>query len=268
MEYILKVLQTTGIHLLLFFGPLLVLGVLMHFISGWNEKLTIRLTGQKGYLILFAWLGTPVHELGHALFALLFGHKIEEIKLFSPDPKTGTLGYVKHSWNKRNLYHITGNFFIGVGPLILGTLVLFLAVLLLYEHSLLSENEIMVTVGSYQNTFQMIGNSIRDFLRIIFTGPDAAFWKTALLFYLLFCVGGSLRLSRPDISGAAGGFIFIVLIFLLFNLATLWSGDYVMTSYRFISGFLGGFYLLIILSLMINLFFGLILWIFSIIKPA
>ena len=72
-----------------------------------------------------AWLGTPIHELGHALFCVIFRHRITKIEFFKPDPVSGTLGYVEHKWNRHNLWQVLGNFFIGVGPVILGCAVLF-----------------------------------------------------------------------------------------------------------------------------------------------
>ena len=52
---------------------------------------------RKRGVYLVAWLGTPLHELGHALFCLIFRHKIEDIKFFKPDKVNGTLGYVYHT---------------------------------------------------------------------------------------------------------------------------------------------------------------------------
>ena len=111
LNYFYQVILSTAYQLLILFGPLLLSAVIMHFVAASNEKLTCRITGTQGYLVLFGWLGTPVHELGHALFALLFGHKITAIKLFSPNPTAGTLGYISHTWNKKNLYQVMGNFF-------------------------------------------------------------------------------------------------------------------------------------------------------------
>ncbi|MDR3490768.1 MAG: hypothetical protein P4M12_01845 [Gammaproteobacteria bacterium] len=52
--------------------------------------------GMKGILAT-AWLGTPIHELGHALMCLIFAHKIKDIKLLTLNQADGTLGYVSHS---------------------------------------------------------------------------------------------------------------------------------------------------------------------------
>lgn len=68
-----------------------------------------------------ALIGVPLHELSHAIASVLFGHKIQGIKLI-PTSSTGELGYVRHSWNTRSVYQSLGCFFIAIAPLITGSL--------------------------------------------------------------------------------------------------------------------------------------------------
>ncbi|HSO87315.1 MAG TPA: M50 family metallopeptidase [Draconibacterium sp.] len=83
-DYILNAGIATLTQLLVLLGPLIILALIMNFIARKNENLSYKVLGQKIYLYVFGWLGTSVHELGHAIFAIIFAHKVSEIKLFTP----------------------------------------------------------------------------------------------------------------------------------------------------------------------------------------
>src|SRR5690606_23839416 len=117
--------------LLTLVGPIVLLAFIMNFISRKNESLGYKVMGQNVYLYGFAWLGTSIHELGHAIFAILFAHKISEIKLFTPGSGK-SLGHLKHSYTKGNPYQTLGNFFIGLGPILLGSFLLLVVTWLLF----------------------------------------------------------------------------------------------------------------------------------------
>lgn len=73
-------------------GQLALLTLLARFFQGQLAR-TFGWTGVKAV----CWLGTMVHELGHALGTWLTGGRVHEIHLWEPDRETGQLGYVVSS---------------------------------------------------------------------------------------------------------------------------------------------------------------------------
>lgn len=265
LTYLLHVITATFMQLLVLLGPLLGLALIMHFVARNNEKVSHQLFGHRGYLYLFGWLGTTVHELGHAIFAFLFGHKIRSMVLFNPDVNSGSLGHVSHSYNRSNAYQNIGNFFIGIGPILFGSIVLFLV-----SYLLLGINVTQLSTVSYsydsllslstlkENAFS-IWESTMAYVHMVFTNKQSSWWKIILLIYILFAVGSSITLSKADVRGATGGFIYFVVLLFFFNLATLWIGDFTINMLSNLSNIFSGFYFLILLSIIVNLFFILII---------
>ena len=101
MENFLDILVDSSIatfyQLICTAGPIFLTGLLLHFASSSLERSAIRLLGLKGYLYSFGWLSTFVHELGHAIFCPLFGHKIEKMRLFTLNTRNQASGYVEHT---------------------------------------------------------------------------------------------------------------------------------------------------------------------------
>ena len=94
--------------------------ILFGFIMGQTRHAAIQNFSNKNrsYLILdfFNLIGTPVHEIGHLLFGLLFGYKIDQICLYRTTKKAlrsgGTLGFVKmHHENRSFLQKLQGDFY-------------------------------------------------------------------------------------------------------------------------------------------------------------
>ena len=123
------ILEKLLLQLLFTVGIIICSGLLLSF----SKRFFLKSCGSAAYhvQIVTGFLGTPVHELSHALFCLIFGHRICEIQLFNPNSDDGTLGHVSHSYNRKNLWHQLGNFFIGIAPILGGTAVLLLLLRLL-----------------------------------------------------------------------------------------------------------------------------------------
>ena len=267
-HYLLDAGTATINQLFALLGPLLVLALFMNFISQKNENLGYKVLGRKVYLYVFGWLGTSVHELGHAIFALIFAHKISEIKLFTPNSGK-SLGQVKHSYTKGNPYQTIGNFFIGIGPVLIGAFLLFAFTWYLFgvnifhvaeKNSVIINFELFKSLGSLKNTAVNIGTGVWECFIYIIAGPKTNWWKLLLFFYFFYAVGSSISLSLSDIKGAFRGFIYFVILLLLFNIATIWKGDFILDFFSKTSIYFSGFYFLFILSIGLNIGFIVILW--------
>lgn len=264
-DYLVKSTVSTAIQLFILFGPLLLLAMLMHFLSSANEKWSLYVMGQNLYLYFFGWLGTSIHEMGHAMFAVIFGHKIKEVQLFKPDPKAGTLGYVKHTYNEKNLYHQIGNFFIGLGPVLIGTLMLFLLSLLLFHINFFTFTNIRITANTIQSLSLLkteilkFPEVISMFLHEVFMGHFSSWWRIIILVFCLYSIGSSITLSPADLKTSGKGFLMITLLFFIFNLVTIWRGNFATVWLTKSSFIFSGFYSIMVLSLAVNLIFVAIL---------
>ena len=229
LVFIKDLLIATFGQLAALFAGVFIFGLLIHIVSQLTFKSLQRALGMKG-VYLVAWLGTPIHELGHVLFCIIFLHKIETIKLFQPDPVTGTLGYVTHTWNKKNPWHLLGNFFIGVGPVLLGCAALLGLFYFLIPGSPKVWDSIIATtsqitdgysIGDYFNIFQ---ESALPMLRAIFTLDNLGHWQFWIFLYLAVCVSSNVRLSWDDLKLTLRGLGCVVLPFLLVNLIAMLAG--------------------------------------------
>jgi hypothetical protein len=212
------------------FGGIFIFGLLIHFVSRLTFTSLEKSFGVKGtYLV--AWIGTPVHELGHAVFCLIFAHKITDIAFFRPDPDTGELGYVAHRWNPRNPWQVLGNFFIGIGPVLFGCAVLLAVFYFLVPGGPDAWKSITVLAGQIDQS-NLIGSYytvIRDssvlVLGTIFNAANLADWRFWVFCYVSICIASNIRLSPSDLKGAFSGLGCVILPFLLINFIGLVSGS-------------------------------------------
>jgi hypothetical protein len=264
IETILSYLRTAAVASLVqigvFLAPGLVLAFIMNYESGFVERRALLSIGKGWYLGLFGWLGTIVHELGHAVFCLFFRHKITAIKLFDPDPESGTLGYVEHSYNSASIYQSVGNFFIGIGPILLGTAIIYLlAYFLLGLNPLNLADKLNVQQSdiysweAFVQVLRTLWSSSASLLREVFAWSNLSNWHLYAFIYLTFAIGSSIRLSPADVKGALRGFGLILLLILVFNLATVWAEGFTSNLVTGAAGYFRVFYTAVFLILVLNI---------------
>ncbi|MBM7682948.1 hypothetical protein JOD43_003127 [Pullulanibacillus pueri] len=207
------------IGILVFFG--LVLGMIERVA---NRQL-IATFGRKGVLVT-AWIGTPVHELNHAVMCLIFGHKIIEIKLLQLRSSDGTLGYVSHAYNKRSFYQSAGNLFIGIAPIVGGVMVIVLLMHILVPEGFVPISQVFQNnVPDHAHFFSITLPAIGVMVKALFTLQhlfSLSFW---CFLFLGMSISSHIALSKEDIRGARSGLLAVSISFVIVNaVATLLLG--------------------------------------------
>jgi hypothetical protein len=218
MQFILNALLTTLLQLFNLFSLIFIIGFAIYFI----EKKIFKMLGWKKAMWT-AWLGTPIHELGHAIFCLLFGHKITEIKFFKPDPVSGVLGYVNHSYNPNSLYQNIGNLFIGAGPLFFGSAVVYLlTITLLPNISYLIEDYHRIASSEINDKHGIISFIVSTFevsyktLLNIFAIENLKRFEFWIYLYIMFCISTHIAPSIQDFKGGVIPGLITLALFLFF----------------------------------------------------
>ena len=224
--FIVIIFSKTFIDLFRLFGNIIIFGFILYLLSSMTRRIFAKTLGAKTELYITGWIGTPIHELSHALFCIIFNHKISDIKLFTT--KSDTIGYVLHSYDSRSWYQQIGNFFIGVGPIIMGTLIVYFLFLLLAPE--LKENIFSVKIdydksagilniiySGISNIFTSILNIFSNIIKNILVSQsykNIGFW---IFIYLSISIASHMELSPADISHAWKGMLVIFAVSLIFN---------------------------------------------------
>jgi hypothetical protein len=257
-DYLWQACQSTFSQLVILLGPGLALAFVMHQLAGFIAEKACRIIGRNAFLLMFGWLGTIVHEGGHALFCLLFGHCITAMKWFTLSSTDGSLGYVRHSYDRNSLYQRIGRFFIGIGPIVLGTVVICCASRYLLGAELFATiryNADAATLAAKHSVTalaQSIGQGCGTIFLAIFTWHNVTDWKFYVFLYLNFSVGSSITLSPQDVKGTLSGFLTLAGLLLVFNLATNWLGSLPESLFRGLSSSYSVFYTGMVLAIFMN----------------
>ncbi len=239
-----KVLILTVIEMLWSFSFVIIFGLLLYIFASRTRLLYCKSFGTKGELYITGFIGVPVHEMGHLIFCLIFRHRVDDVKLLDIHATNNVLGYVNHSYRKDSIYQNIGNFFIGVGPIIFGTVVIY-ALLTFMLPTLRNDIFTSITGTIHESINQLTFQSFSvddagsiyaifleelERLKILFITMGtttklllSAFtnieYTTSILFwlfiYLAICIASHMELSPPDISHVTKA-LFVILAFMIF----------------------------------------------------
>lgn len=201
------------------------------FILFFAHNLLMRITTKaiflnpisKGGYYISAIIGTPIHELSHAIVAKIFLHKILKISLFQFSDSHSRLGYVNHSYNRYSIYQNAGNFFIGIAPLFGGSLVIYLFAYLFSDEAL---NIINYSIGfngftvSYASLFDTTLYFMYSVFEFIYNGThDTGFY----VWLIISCIIGFHSIpSFQDMKGSLSGFVILIAVVIWFVVLCQW----------------------------------------------
>ena len=220
-----------GQLLLLTLGTFLVCG----FAAWLAERLFLALVGSGSSRVVYvsSLIGTPIHELGHALMCLVFAHKITEMHLLlPPNHPSGTLGYVSHSYHPKNLWARLGNLFIGLGPIFSGMGVMVLMLFLCFPDQW---NAYVATSSALAFGESSLGEIAMGVISLLTSMPAAfmtgEWWIPAIGLVVILSVSQHVTLSGADIKGALSAMPWYLLLLLVFaGITTAFGAQSLMLS--------------------------------------
>lgn len=169
------------------------------------------------------WIGVPIHEMSHYLACRIFGHRVEGISLFSPDPRTGTLGYVNHTWDEASRWQSSGNFFIGIAPVFGGmaAIMLLMALVLPDARLLWSGNQAlteMILDPGWPTICIFFRHYALELPTALLSAETLLSIRVWLALYLIMCIGLHMSPSREDMHGTWIALVCGVTLVFLVNL--------------------------------------------------
>ncbi|MFL0197228.1 hypothetical protein ACJDU8_16930 [Clostridium sp. WILCCON 0269] len=259
MMFAIQLLIKTCIETAYLIGIIILVGLLLGILRNNSIKNFQRSFGSKA-LMVTGCIGVPIHELSHAIFALLFRHKISKIKLLQKPDVNGVMGYVQHSYSKGSIYQQIGNFFIGIAPIFGGifSIVMLMRVIIpqAYEKFIGILIRSLHTAVLNKNTVETILNSYAGLIKIIFSVKNFENIYFYIFLFIAICISSHISLSSADIEGASRGLLSIFLILLGFNALNLskYFMSFNLIKYNImITGFLGIAVILSVITYLISL---------------
>lgn len=208
LVYILQsIILTLKIIFSLFF-PIIFACIILNLLSREQNKRLLYIGGWKA-LMVSAWIGTPIHELSHYLAAVIANHKIVDLKLFKPDKRTGSMGYLAHTYKEDDLYQtVFGNTIIAIAPFFGGAAVIyFFSTIIFPDFSLFAAKVPKLyylnldNLNEWNTYTQFISSHLKFFgylFEKIFSLEMLSSWKLYLFLFLMFGIANHISPSGSD----------------------------------------------------------------------
>lgn len=164
-----------------------------------------------------AYIGVPIHEFGHWLFAKLFFFQVTDARFFPSKPEDNgdgrvTLGYVSYSVSSDTniIVRALGLTLVSVGPIFSGSIVIILLGKLLCNDLIMSiYNFIQGSFEQEKSALTYIFSNFEVFLKIF---DDNMSVLTAVFLVLAMVVADYMTLSKADLGTFYTGVIILTVV--------------------------------------------------------
>ncbi len=157
-----------------------------------NDLLELYVVGRlrRNMFNLVIAPGTVAHELSHLIAAMLTGCEIRKVKLFSPDSRTGNLGYVEYA-PERDEFEFLRNLLVAFAPFFGCGILLIL--LLNISSAVTGQNLLDFGIMDVKDSFSIIIKNFIDQFHYLDAYP-----ALVLIIYLQLCLGLGSAPSSQD----------------------------------------------------------------------
>lgn len=205
---ILELIKYSSVITISIVGMYLIFGCIYHLIESKSNLYVTKTFGING--LLLTGIGTVIHELSHYIMCKIFGHRVTDVKLFRPFKfkNDGVLGYVKSSYNKNSLIQRIGNFFIGIAPMIGGTVFIITTSVFLFPQ-LYNNLTFTLDITQPKSIINMFIDNTDVFYTTMFNINNFSNKNFWIFIYIVISITLHMSLSKADLENAKEGILYI-----------------------------------------------------------
>jgi hypothetical protein len=267
LGYLWDVASTTVAYIAILLLPGVLLAFVMHHVSSFvvTRFARIPIFGRVLYIFI-SGPGVLFHELSHALMGLLFLHRIVRIRL-NLLSRDGTMGKTELEYPRGSLYGALGGFFVGLAPVILGSLAIYGASRYYVGDEVFNSVSVGIVDFDRFSSFAALGGLLKSVLESMLSVGRSLLARENLghpgfltFLYIALSIGSTTTVSPADFRSALRGFWVIAILVFLFNLSTMWVADrFADPAVVFLGQACGSFYAIMVFALIMNLILAVLL---------